>query len=263
LAEAPDVDVMFTAWDARDGAASRHLYVSELLRDSGFVPRVYESAKFSKQTLVVSESLGGYTLRDLIDDHLEANDAQASLVLPFEWSLPLMADLLTSFAELEKLEAVCGDLIASSLHLVDGGRHLMLADLSAISLPGAPGRSAVSVRLPPEFEEGSPFAAPSAVWQAGLVSSSMFLPPRWVDFDVDTAEGRDRARTYNRDKFSLEEEAGFEDLPADIASILSGMLNKDPAARWTAEVALEKVLEAAAARGIDIDLKAHEAPPLW
>lgn len=35
---------------------------------------------------------------------------------------------------------VCGDLIASSLHLVDGGRHLMLADLSAISLPGAPGK---------------------------------------------------------------------------------------------------------------------------
>lgn len=270
-----DARVAFAARPTAEPSAFRHWFVSNLLSSSGLVPQLFESQTYSQQTFLLTEWPGSQTLETILQSRTMKRHTFGRLqpTMSLGECLPVMVDLLRVVVSLEEAGVVLGQFSEETIYvtgLASDDTHALMTDFqSAHILKGAlmnevaPTGSAL--RDAPEMEEGRLASAASSIWQLGLIFARMLLGgdvptravvERWLGMpDMSTPEGRKQIRDVIRQRFAVEEEAGFGQMGeeyADVLRIVSQMLHGEPAERWTSQQALDAIRCVALDRGVAI-----------
>lgn len=126
-------------------------------------------------------------------------------------------------------------------------------------------RAGSPFRLAPEIEGDVADRVSNNQWQLGLIFAQMLLGTDPMEHlvhrlygngDSSWEDGPVLVREDVRRRFFASEMPGFEELAidySDVLAIVSGLLEKDPDTRWTAERAWSEAVKVAKARGIPID----------
>jgi len=285
LAAKPLIEVAFNAMPSGAIATERHASALQLLSPSGYVPGLIETRNFPDATFLLTESVGDHTLEALLQSRFirYAFTRRTGPVMPLAESLPIMADLLRGVIAMEEAGIVLGEFSEHAIHVMGGvgrgggGVHAVVTDFQSARFAEGNRQSAhfadlneaaptgCALRDAPESEEGRPSDAANSVWQLGLIFARMMigggLPTqdalaRWNEqADTHTAEGRQRIRGAIRQRFSIEDALGFQDMAeehGDVLRIVSQMLQRAPASRCSAGQALGAVTRAAQERGVAI-----------
>lgn len=265
-------DVKFGVWQSGDGATSRHLHLSEMLRDSEVVPKILDIRAYPEETFVLSESPGTRTLSSEVFDWQQRGVPAGEPEMPLIEALPLMIDMLEGLTVMDSYGIVHGDLALENIYVFDGAQQLTLFDDFRSACVENSADAEISCRgladtmcgsacwHAPEVVSGVPDRVSSNVWQLGLVFANMLLggvlsPWQEMGFDDVTAQGRQKIREVIRKEFSIWDDPVFTKLYGeygDVLNIVAGMLEKDPRRRLTSEAALQQAVQVAAQRGIPL-----------
>jgi len=269
LKSKPGFRVGFERWPTRNTKRQRHMHMSELMGESGFVAKVLDTQVVGDKTYMLTEALGSRTLEQKIPKWKCIWEP----VMPLKDALPMMVNMLKGLMAMERAGMVHVDLSEGNLGVMPHGHQTFIRDLSGACLTDARHYfdSCVSVsgdvmgsafRMAPEVEDAMPDRAAHNVWQLGLVFARMLfggnLPTkemgaRGFDNGDDTSyTGRQMIQEAIRESFDIQQSNGYFAIwhsHRDVLPIIAGMLEKDPSRRWTAEQALEAAVHAMAHRG--------------
>lgn len=271
-------EVAFEIGLSSEAETARELRALELLSPTGCVPMLYDyDVSEDGKTYLLMEAPLAYSLKSYV-----ATQKQDRAVLPIDVSVQLMVSMLRGLRHMEDAGVVHGNIdeenILVQIAATDGGPETIFTDFRRANFVGldsdpllghggAAGLLGSPYRTAPEAELGRPAGPAGNVWQLGLVLARMLLPCGLPTEDAVSdllstrdmrrfafkPKGRDKIRSLVREHFSVGKMQGFSTLSMeaeDVAEILAGMLESDPAERWTVARALEAAEAAAARRGV-------------
>mmetsp|Transcript_125672 Transcript_125672/g.363615 ORF Transcript_125672/g.363615 Transcript_125672/m.363615 type:complete len:204 (+) Transcript_125672:22-633(+) len=188
-----------------------------------------------------------------------------------------MISLSRLLVALEDAGVLHGDLTEDNL-IVVGDSKVVIGDLSGACVAGSfdLGISCATLvdqlhgsafRHAPEMEGGVPTDPASNVWQMGLVFGKILLGgdllTRTQTFrmhaalDDRTAEGRENIREAVRQHFNFKRTIEFESMQRhrELKTIVEGMLQKDPAKRWSAKQVYGRLVSYASQLGMSMTMR--------
>jgi len=262
--------------------ATPDLRAVQMLSSSGVVPMVMETHTFPHATFVLSERQDSVDLDTLIYNRLMGDNSPFQPLMPIEWTLAIMIDLLRGAARMADLGLAHGDLTERKIlittedrrALITGFKHCCFAHSmdKKLCCGGPPETLLVgsAFRYAPEMEIGHPTGSSNNVWQLGLIFALLLFgdivptqlevmrwaPPDAVElFNDRTVEGRRFIRTRIRERFDIKAAPGYQRLYkgyADALRVLEGMLQVETGRRWTARGALDELKAVARSRGVAV-----------
>lgn len=278
VAGSTDYGVAIWRWRAADPATTRHFRIHDMLADLPFVAKTFERRAFGEWAFTLLQPRTHRPLSALILEHEPDWNTYREPLVPLSQALPLMIDILAGFKEINARGVVIADLHHDTVSLSAEGTHMWLDDFryagvelssdpqvscGGIALPGRP--VVPPCHLAPETQGDAAARLSSNQWHLGLIFAHMLLGANPVEqlvfrmhgsIDYSSDEGRALIREATRRHFFVWEMRGFHDLMvdySDVLKIVSGLLEKDPNIRWTAEEAWREAVKVAEARGIPID----------
>mmetsp|Transcript_46194 Transcript_46194/g.134485 ORF Transcript_46194/g.134485 Transcript_46194/m.134485 type:complete len:465 (-) Transcript_46194:91-1485(-) len=279
----PDFRVEIVGKKTSDPTMQRELYISRRLVDSQKAQALFGRNLSGATPLLDSVEIGDWTfvLRGLGDGDLEQHFMQsyfgpesAASTSDRELGLIALIGILRGLRTLADLGIIHNG-ISSDAVAYRGGRPFIY-DLSSacmshdgdigvrcsdvVDVPGADLVGQPVHYQAPEMTQGRPTGPENDVWAAGMffleicvggvaTRSDLFEDPDEIHLD---AKGRDEVRRLVRRHFDLGRIRRVQSLPKPIQGLLRGMLEKDPAKRWSAKVALERALELAMELGLPV-----------